>query len=145
MITLKMISEKISAWLRNMHEWFQFSDLELCPIRSRRSDIEDVVRRLGPRRANALRRRLSQYAENTPASRLDSGITSGSRRNKQPGRKCRKSKRRSNNTSLPRFPATRRRRRMSRGNQFQVLNMMIWNAAIYWTLVVPGYRYRWQR
>jgi hypothetical protein len=53
MITLKMISEKISPWLRNMHEWFQFSDLELCPIRSRRSDIEDVVRRLGPRRANA--------------------------------------------------------------------------------------------
>jgi hypothetical protein len=54
-ITLKMISEKISAGLRNrqaMHEWSQFSDLRLCPIRSRRSDIEDVVRRLGPRRAN---------------------------------------------------------------------------------------------
>jgi hypothetical protein len=31
------------------------------------------------------------------------------------------------------------------GNRFQVLNMMIWNAAIYWTLVAPGYRYCWQR
>jgi hypothetical protein len=55
MITLIMISEKISASLRNreaMREWPQFSDLKLCPIRSRRSDIEDVARRLGPRRAN---------------------------------------------------------------------------------------------
>jgi hypothetical protein len=50
MITLKMISEKISASLRNrqaMREWSQFSDHKLCPIRIRRP-----VRRLGPRRAD---------------------------------------------------------------------------------------------
>jgi uncharacterized protein YjiS (DUF1127 family) len=55
MITLKMISEKISAWLRNreaVRELSQFSDHELCDIGVRRSDIEDVVRRLGPRRAD---------------------------------------------------------------------------------------------
>jgi uncharacterized protein YjiS (DUF1127 family) len=47
MITLKMISEKISASLRNretMREWSQFSDHRLRPIRIRRSNIEDVVR-----------------------------------------------------------------------------------------------------
>jgi uncharacterized protein YjiS (DUF1127 family) len=49
MITLKMISEKISAWLRNreaVHELPHFSDHEPCDIRIRSSDIEDVVRRL---------------------------------------------------------------------------------------------------
>ena len=48
MITLKRISEKISAWLRNREaalEWSPFSDPELRPIRIRRSDNEDVVRR----------------------------------------------------------------------------------------------------
>ena len=52
---LKMISEKISAWLRNrqaMCEWSQFSDHELRHIRVRRSEIEDVARRQGRRRAN---------------------------------------------------------------------------------------------
>jgi uncharacterized protein YjiS (DUF1127 family) len=48
MITLKMISEKISDSLRNrraMREWSQFSDLKLRPIRIHRSDVENVVRR----------------------------------------------------------------------------------------------------
>ena len=48
MIALKMISERITAWLWNREaarEWVQFSDPELCPIRIRRSDFEDVVRR----------------------------------------------------------------------------------------------------
>ncbi len=52
MITFKMISAKISAWLRNReaaHQWFQLSDPELCPIRVRRSDFEDVVRPKGRR------------------------------------------------------------------------------------------------
>lgn len=56
MITLKMISEKISAWLRNreaVRQWSQFSDHELCHIRVRRSDIEEVVRRRGSRRWDA--------------------------------------------------------------------------------------------
>ena len=56
MITLKMISEKISAWLRNreaVRELSRFPDHELRPIRSRRSDIEDVVRRQGARRADS--------------------------------------------------------------------------------------------
>ena len=47
MITFKMISAKISAWLWNREaarEWVQFSDHEVCPIRIRRSDFEDVVR-----------------------------------------------------------------------------------------------------
>ena len=47
MIALKIISAKISAWLWNREaarEWVQFSDPELCPIRIRRSDFEDVVR-----------------------------------------------------------------------------------------------------
>jgi hypothetical protein len=53
MIALKMISQKISAWLWDREaarEWVQFSDPELCPIRIRRSDFEDVVRRRGGRR-----------------------------------------------------------------------------------------------
>jgi hypothetical protein len=48
MITLKRISEKISAWLRNREaalEWSLFSYPELRPIRIRRSDNEDVVLR----------------------------------------------------------------------------------------------------
>jgi hypothetical protein len=47
MITLKMISEKISASLRSREatrEWSQFSDQGLRPIRIRPSNIEDVVR-----------------------------------------------------------------------------------------------------
>ena len=47
MITFKMISAKISAWLWNREaarEWVQFCDHEPCPIRIRRSDFEDVVR-----------------------------------------------------------------------------------------------------
>jgi len=47
MIALEMISEKINAWLRNREaerEWSPFSDPELCPLRIRRSDNEDVVR-----------------------------------------------------------------------------------------------------
>ena len=54
MIALKMISEKITAWLRNREaarEWVQFSDHEPCPIRIRRSDFEDVVRRRRHRRS----------------------------------------------------------------------------------------------
>ena len=54
MITLKMISEKISAWLRNREaarKWSPLSDPELCPIPIRRSDNEDVVRRRRRRRA----------------------------------------------------------------------------------------------
>ena len=55
MITLKLISEKISAWLRDreaVRELSRFSDHELCDIGIRRSDIEDIVRRPGPRRAD---------------------------------------------------------------------------------------------
>ena len=54
MITFKTISEKISAWLRDreaVRELSQFSDHELCDIGIRRSDIQDFVRRPGPRRA----------------------------------------------------------------------------------------------
>jgi hypothetical protein len=54
MVPLKMISEKISAWLRNreaMCEWVQFSDHELRRIYIRRSKIEDP-RRQGRRRAD---------------------------------------------------------------------------------------------
>ena len=53
MIALKMISEKISAWLRNREaarEWSPFSDPELLPIPIRRSNNEDVVRRRRYRR-----------------------------------------------------------------------------------------------
>jgi uncharacterized protein YjiS (DUF1127 family) len=67
MVTLKMISEKISAWLRNrqaMREWSQFSDHELRHIRIRRSDIEDVPRRQGRRRAVT----RAQCAHNMPAT-----------------------------------------------------------------------------
>ena len=48
MITVKIISKKISAWLGNREaarEWSQVSDYELRPIRIRSSNIEDVVRR----------------------------------------------------------------------------------------------------
>jgi len=48
MITLKTISEKISAWLRNREASLErslFSCPELRPIRIRRSDNEDVVLR----------------------------------------------------------------------------------------------------
>jgi hypothetical protein len=48
MIALKMISEKITAWLRNREAargWFPFSDPELRPIPIRRSNNADVVRR----------------------------------------------------------------------------------------------------
>ena len=51
MITLKMLSEKLNAWRRYrdaVRELSQFSDRELCDI-----DIEDIVRRTGPRRADA--------------------------------------------------------------------------------------------
>jgi len=53
MITLKIISEKFSAWLRNRKaacEWSQFSYPELCTIPVRRSNDEDVVRRRTRRR-----------------------------------------------------------------------------------------------
>ena len=53
MIALKMISEKITAWLRNREaarEWFPFSDPELRTIPIRRSNNADVVRRRRRRR-----------------------------------------------------------------------------------------------
>jgi uncharacterized protein YjiS (DUF1127 family) len=56
MITLRMISEKFNAWRRcrdAVRELSQFSDHELCDIGIRRCDIEDIVRRTGPRRADA--------------------------------------------------------------------------------------------
>jgi uncharacterized protein YjiS (DUF1127 family) len=49
-------AEKINAWLRYreaVRELSQFSDQELCDIGIRRSDIEDIVRRTGPRKADA--------------------------------------------------------------------------------------------
>jgi hypothetical protein len=52
MSTLKRISQKISAWLRNREaarEWSPFPDPELCPVPIRRSDDEDGVRRGRPR------------------------------------------------------------------------------------------------
>ena len=52
MITLRIISEKLKAWRRYreaVHELSQFSDHELCDIGIRRCDIEDIVRRTGPR------------------------------------------------------------------------------------------------
>lgn len=53
MITLKMILEKIGAWLRNREaacEWSPLSDPELRPFPIRRFDNEDVVRRRRRRR-----------------------------------------------------------------------------------------------
>ncbi len=53
MIALKMISEKITAWLRNREaarEWFPLSDPELRAIPIRRSNNADVVRRRRHRR-----------------------------------------------------------------------------------------------
>jgi uncharacterized protein YjiS (DUF1127 family) len=52
MNTIKMISEKINAWRRYreaVRELSQFSDHELSDIGIRRCDIEDIVRRTGPR------------------------------------------------------------------------------------------------
>lgn len=51
MITLKMISERIGAWLRNrvpVRGWPAFSDNELRPIRVCRSDNEEAIWRRGP-------------------------------------------------------------------------------------------------
>ena len=56
MITLKMISEKFNAWRRYrnaVRELSRFSDHELCDIGICRCDIEDIVRRTGPQRADA--------------------------------------------------------------------------------------------
>jgi len=55
MNTLKKISEKLNAWCRHrdaVRELSQFSDHELCDIGIRRCDIEDIVRRSGPRKAD---------------------------------------------------------------------------------------------
>ena len=55
MNTLKKISQKFNAWRRYrdaVHELSQFSDHELCDIGIRRCDIEDIVRRSGPRKAD---------------------------------------------------------------------------------------------
>ena len=55
MITVKIFSKKISAWLGNREsarERFQVSDYELRPIRIRSSNIEDVVRLLVRRGAH---------------------------------------------------------------------------------------------
>jgi uncharacterized protein YjiS (DUF1127 family) len=52
-ITLSMLSEKLNAWRRHreaVRELSQFSDRELCDIGIRRCDIEDIVRRTGPRK-----------------------------------------------------------------------------------------------
>ena len=56
MITVKMISEKFNAWRRYrdaVRELSQYSDHELCDIGIRRCDIQDIVRRTGPRIADA--------------------------------------------------------------------------------------------
>jgi len=56
MNTLKMISTKLNAWRRNreaVRELSQFSDHELCDLGIHRCDIEDIVRRPGPRKAEA--------------------------------------------------------------------------------------------
>jgi uncharacterized protein YjiS (DUF1127 family) len=56
MITLKMISEEFNARRRYrdaVRELSQLSDPELCDIGIRRCDIENIVRRTGPRRADA--------------------------------------------------------------------------------------------
>jgi len=55
MNTLKMISEKWDAWRRYraaVRELSQFSDHELCDFGIRRSDIDYIVRRSGPRRTD---------------------------------------------------------------------------------------------
>ncbi len=55
MNTSKMISEKWDAWRRYraaVRELSQFSDHELCDIGIRRCDIEYIVRRSGPRKAD---------------------------------------------------------------------------------------------
>jgi uncharacterized protein YjiS (DUF1127 family) len=55
MITLKVISEKVKTWMRHreaVRELSQLSDCELSDIGIRRTDIEDVVRRTGPRKAD---------------------------------------------------------------------------------------------
>ena len=54
MNTFKMISERWNAWRRYraaVRELSQFSDHELWDIGIRRGDIEDIVRRPGPRRS----------------------------------------------------------------------------------------------
>jgi uncharacterized protein YjiS (DUF1127 family) len=56
MMALKTILEKFNAWRRHrdaVRELSQFSDHELCDIGIRRCDIEDIVRRTGPRRVDA--------------------------------------------------------------------------------------------
>jgi uncharacterized protein YjiS (DUF1127 family) len=56
MITLKTISKKINAWRQYrdaVRELSHFSDHELCDIGIRRCDIEDIVRRTGPRKADS--------------------------------------------------------------------------------------------
>jgi len=55
MNTLRMISEKWNAWRRYraaVHELSQYSEHELSDIGIRRCDIEDIVRRTGPRKAD---------------------------------------------------------------------------------------------
>ena len=55
MNTLRMISEKWNAWRRclaTVRELSQYSDHELSDIGIRRCDIEDIVRRTGPRKAD---------------------------------------------------------------------------------------------
>jgi uncharacterized protein YjiS (DUF1127 family) len=56
MVSLKNISEKIDAWRRYreaVRELSEFSDHELCDIGIRRCDIEDIVRRTGPRKSDS--------------------------------------------------------------------------------------------
>jgi uncharacterized protein YjiS (DUF1127 family) len=56
MIILSAVSEKIKARFRDREavgELSQLSDCELSDIGIRRSDIEDVVRRTGPRKTYA--------------------------------------------------------------------------------------------
>jgi uncharacterized protein YjiS (DUF1127 family) len=56
MVSLKMISQKIDAWRRYreaVRELSQFSDHELSDIGVRRCDIEDIVRRTGPRKSDS--------------------------------------------------------------------------------------------
>jgi uncharacterized protein YjiS (DUF1127 family) len=117
MITLKMISEKISAWLRDreaVRELSHFSDHELCDIGIRRSDIEDIVRRPGPRgptregdgvpmrreHASSFNRRATVFDRSrvSAGSRFDSAQVLGPGETSRPGAK---SKRLSDNTALP--------------------------------------------
>ena len=56
MTSLKMISEKLTAWRRYrdaVRELSQLSDRELDDIGIRRADIEHIVRRSVARRASA--------------------------------------------------------------------------------------------